>query len=137
MSLDQMDHFSIRTVKLEETREFHENVMDLKVGDHPPLPFPGYWLYLGDDAVILLVGIDNNSPWRTNDYLGEFAVSQLSGGGAVDRLAFRASDAENLVKRLKKHKVPYREHLVQEMNLYQLFVEDPNNITLELNYWDD
>ena len=62
MSLDRMDHFSIRTVKLEETREFHENVMDLKVGDHPPLPFPGYWLYLGDDAVIHLVGIDENNP---------------------------------------------------------------------------
>ena len=132
-----MDHFSIRTTKLEETREFYETTLGMKVGERPPLPFPGYWLYLGDDAVIHLVGIDENNPNGLNDYLGEIDVNQLSGSGAVDHLAFRASDAQNLVNKLKIKKVPYRERVVQEMNLYQLFVEDPNNITLELNYWDD
>ena len=137
MPLDRMDHFSIRTTKLEETREFYETTLGMKVGERPPLPFPGYWLYLGDDAVIHLVGIDENNPDGLNDYLGEIDVNQLSGSGAVDHLAFRASDAQNLVNKLKIKKVPYRERVVQEMNLYQLFVEDPNNITLELNYWDD
>ena len=137
MPLDRMDHFSIRTTKLEETREFYETTLGMKVGERPPLPFPGYWLYLGDDTVIHLVGIDENNPDGLNDYLGEIDVNQLSGSGAVDHLAFRASDAQNLVNKLKIKKVPYRERVVQEMNLYQLFVEDPNNITLELNYWDD
>ena len=137
MPLDRMDHFSIRTTKLEETREFYETTLGMKVGERPPLPFPGYWLYLGDDAVIHLVGIDEANPDGLNDYLGEIDVNQLSGSGAVDHLAFRASDAQNLVNKLKIKKVPYRERVVQEMNLYQLFVEDPNNITLELNYWDD
>ena len=137
MPLDRMDHFSIRTTKLEETREFYETTLGMKVGERPPLPFPGYWLYLGDDTVIHLVGIDEDNPDGLNNYLGEIDVNQLSGSGAVDHLAFRASDALNLVNKLKIKKVPYRERVVQEMNLYQLFVEDPNNITLELNYWDD
>ena len=137
MPLDRMDHFSIRTTKLEETREFYETTLGMKVGERPPLPFPGYWLYLGDDTVIHLVGIDEDNPDGLNDYLGEIDVNQLSGSGAVAHLAFRASDALNLVNKLKIKKVPYRERVVQEMNLYQLFVEDPNNITLELNYWDD
>ena len=137
MPLNRLDHFSIRTVKLEETRQFYENVIGLKVGDRPPLPFPGYWLYLGDDAVIHLVGIDEDNPDGLNNYLGEIDVNQLSGGGAVYHLAFRASNVQNLVNKLKIKKVPYRERVVQEMNLYQLFVEDPNNITLELNYRDD
>ena len=137
MLLDRIDHFSIRTLKLEETRMFYENAMGMEVGDRSPLPFPGYWLYLGDHAVIHLIGIDENNPEGLNEYLGEVNVTELSGGGAVDHLAFRASGSKDLIDRLKILKVPYRERMVEEMNLFQLFVEDPNNITLELNYWDD
>ena len=78
-----------------------------------------------------------NNPEGLNEYLGEVNVTELSGGGAVDHLAFRASGSKDLIDRLKILKVPYRERVVEEMNLFQLFVEDPNNITLELNYWDD
>ena len=127
MPLDRIDHFSIRTLKLEETRTFYENAMGMEAGDRPPLPFPGYWLYLGDHAVIHLIGIDENNPEGLNEYLGEVNVTELSGGGAVDHLAFKASGSKDLIDRLKILKVPYRERLV----------EDPNNITLELNYWDD
>ena len=48
MPLDRIDHFSIRTLKLEETRTFYENAIGMEAVDRPPLPFPGYWLYLGD-----------------------------------------------------------------------------------------
>ena len=137
MPLDRIDHFSIRTLKLEETRTFYENAMGMEVGDRPPLPFPGYWLYLGEHAVIHLIGIDENNPEGLNEYLGEVNVTELSGGGAVDHLAFRASGYKDLIVRLKDLNVSYRERMVEEMNLFQLFVEDPNNITLELNYWDD
>ena len=137
MPLDRIDHFSIRTLKLEETRIFYENAMGMVAGDRPPLPFPGYWLYLGDHAVIHLIGIDENDPEGLNEYLGEVNVTELSGGGAVDHLAFRASGSKDLISRLNALKVPYRERMVEEMNLFQLFVEDPNEITLELNYWDD
>ena len=137
MPLDRIDHFSIRTLKLEETRTFYENAMGMEAGGRPPLPFPGYWLYLGDHAVIHLIGIDENNPEGLNEYLGEVNVTELSGGGAVDHLAFRASGYKDLIDRLKILNVSYRERMVEEMNLFQLFVEDPNNITLELNYWDD
>ncbi len=109
----------------------------MEAGDRPPLPFPGYWLYLGEHAVIHLIGIDENNPEGLNEYLGEVNVTELSGGGAVDHLAFRASGSKDLIDRLKILNVSYRERMVEEMNLFQLFVEDPNNITLELNYWDD
>ena len=40
-----------------------------------------------------------------------------------------------MLARLKASDVPYRERQVPGMDLYQLFVEDPNGITLELNYF--
>ena len=102
-----------------------------------PPAFPRLLALFRWSSVIHLIGIDENNPEGLNEYLGEVNVIELSGGGAVDHLAFRASGSKDLIDRLKILKVPYRERVVEEMNLFQLFVEDPNNITLELNYWDD
>ena len=37
---------------------------------------------------------------------------------------------------LKENRYEYREREVPSMNLFQVFIEDPNGITIELNYWD-
>ena len=42
-----------------------------------------------------------------------------------------------LIDRLKKTDYEYRERQVPNMNLFQVFVEDPNGITIELNYWGE
>ena len=136
MPLDEMDHFSIRTIKLEESKDFYETVLGMSVGDRPPLDFPGYWMYVGKMAVVHLVGIDEDDPSGLIEYLGDVDLDDLDGGGAVDHLAFRASDVDELKSRLEKLKIPYREREVPDMNLQQVFVEDPNNITIELNYYD-
>ncbi len=136
MPLDEMDHFSIRTVKLEKSKEFYETVLGMSVGDRPPLDFPGYWMYVGKLPVVHLVGIDEDDPSGLIEYLGDVDLDDLDGGGAVDHLAFRASDVDELKSRLEKLKIPYRERMVPEMNLQQVFLEDPNNITIELNYYD-
>ena len=135
MPLDMLDHYSIRTVKLEETREFYERVLGLKVGERPPLGFPGYWLYAGEQAVVHLVGVDEDDPDGLIEYLGEVDLDSLVGGGAVDHLAFRASDAPALKSQLDDMKVEYREREVPGMQLFQLFLEDPNKVTVELNYY--
>lgn len=136
MPLDEMDHFSIRTIKLEESKDFYETILGMSVGDRPPLDFPGYWMYVGKSAVVHLVGIDEDDPSGLIEYLGDVDLDDLDGGGAVDHLAFRASDVDELKSRLEKLNVPYREREVPAMNLQQVFLEDPNNITIELNYYD-
>ena len=136
MALESMDHLSIRTTKMEETREFYETAMGMTNGDRPPLPFPGYWMYLDGKAVIHIVGIDENDPSGLIDYLGDVDLNDLDGGGAVDHLAFRASDPQGLITHLNTMGIPYRQRKVPKMNLFQLFLEDPNNITLELNYFE-
>ena len=41
MSLSSLDHCSIRTVKLRETREFYVNILGMVDGDRADFPFPG------------------------------------------------------------------------------------------------
>lgn len=136
MPLAQLDHYSIRTLRLEETKTFYEQ-LGMQSGDRPEFPFPGYWLYIGDHAVVHLVGIDEDNPSGLYDYLGGEEVEFEDGGGAVDHVAFTATDPEGLKTKLDAKKWPYRERQVPNMDLRQIFVEDPNEITVELNYWDE
>jgi len=38
---------------------------------------------------------------------------------------------------LKKKNLPYRERKVPDLNLFQVFLEDPNGVTLEINYYGE
>ena len=136
MPLEQIDHYAIRTSKLEESREFYEDLLGLSVGDRPEFPFPGHWLYIGDHPVVHLVGIDEDDPQGLYDYLGVDELGEVTGGGAVDHVAFVASDAAGLKAKLETVNLPFRERTVPNLNLKQIFVEDPNEITVELNYYD-
>ena len=134
MPLEKIDHYAIRTLKMEETRYFYEG-LGLKSGPRPEFPFPGYWMYAGDTPVVHLVGIDPDNPEGLYDYLGEQEVAFLDGSGSIDHLAFSATDPDNLKKNLNKRNVKYRENEVPGLGLLQIFAEDPNNITVEINYY--
>jgi catechol 2,3-dioxygenase-like lactoylglutathione lyase family enzyme len=43
-----LDHFLVLTDDIEGTRDFWCGALDLRVGERPPLEFPGYWLYAGE-----------------------------------------------------------------------------------------
>ena len=135
MPLEKTDHYSIRTLKMEETKAFYE-ALGLSSGKRPEFPFPGYWMYAGDTAVVHLVGIDPDNPEGLYGYLGAKDVEFLEGSGAVDHLAFSASDPEGLKKILNERSVPYREREVPNLGMLQIFAEDPNNITVEINYYN-
>jgi catechol 2,3-dioxygenase-like lactoylglutathione lyase family enzyme len=137
MPLATLDHCSIRTVKLEESRAFYMDVLGMDDGDRPNFPFPGYWLYINGCTVVHLVGVDADDPSGLIGYLGgEIDPAALNGSGSFDHIAFRATDAASMIKRLSENNVAYRERQVPDMALYQLFVDDPNGITVELNYFD-
>ncbi|MBO69131.1 MAG: glyoxalase [Acidiferrobacteraceae bacterium] len=135
MSLASLDHCSIRTVKLEETRNFYVNILGMTDGDRPDFPFPGAWLYIGDVAVIHLIAVDPKDPSGLLFHLGgELSAEKLQGSGAVDHIAFQAKNPEQLIDRLKKNNCAYREREVPNMNIFQVFTEDPNGVMIELNY---
>jgi len=135
MSITNIDHYAIRTLKLSETKEFYV-LLGLSDGQRPDFPFPGHWLYTDTSAVVHLVGIDPEDPSGLEEYLGAVDVAELNGSGSVDHLAFRANNPEGLIKKLKAADTPYKERKVPDLDLYQLFVEDPNGITVELNYFN-
>jgi hypothetical protein len=52
----------------------------------------------------------------------------------IDHVAFLATDPDGFVKHLKSLGVPCRPRNFPESQLYQLFVKDPDGLTVELNF---
>lgn len=138
MGIRKLAHYSIRTPDLEASERFYTEAMGFRVGFRPPFDFPGRWLYLGDDeseyGIVHLIGIDQHSPDGLKAYLGDRDLDSLTGGGAVDHIALDATEWIALRGRLTALAIPYRERNVPSLGLYQVFIEDPSGVTLELNY---
>ncbi len=89
-------------------------------------------------AVVHIIGVDPEDSSGLASYPdGKMAADVLTGSGALDHIAFRAKDPELVMLRLKEYGHEYRERKVPNMDLFQVFIEDPNGITIELNYWGD
>ncbi len=54
--------------------------------------------------------------------------------GSLDHVAFNGHDVQAMIAKLKKLGITYRENIFPELPLHQLFVADPNNIMVELNF---
>ncbi len=137
MGITRLDHYSIRTDDLETTRDFYVEALGLVDGPRPPFPFPGYWLYCGDRPVVHLIGLDPGGAQGLTDYMGADRKQVLKGGGAVDHVAFNADNLDGMRTRLESLGIDYRERDVPDMHLHQVFVQDPNGFTIEINFWAD
>ena len=123
MSIRRLDHYLVIAADLEKTRAFYTDVLGLRVGPRPPFDFPGYWLYAGETAVVHLA-----------DASREGQGSDTGGTGALDHVAFAASGLATMLASLGKHGIVPRQRTVPGQGLHQLFVRDPDGVTIELNF---
>ena len=133
MPLQLLEHYTIRSADMEATRDFYSKAIGLRVGKRPPLAFPGYWLYCGETPVVHLVPLADPTAIR-----GMVKVPAANGGkpggGAVDHVAFRAENAPAMRRRLKAAAIPFEERVQPGSGLVQMFLDDPNGVTVEINF---
>ena len=131
MPLNALEHLLVLTDDLEATRAFYRDVLGLDDGARPPLPFPGHWLYAGS---VPCVHIADRTAYRAHSRaLGLEPYEDRYGTGVIDHIAFRASDYDAIVERLERCGVPAVRNTVEGAGIRQLFVRDPNGVTVEIN----
>ncbi len=108
--------------------------MGFEVGPRPAFKFPGVWLYQGGIAVVHVVGIDPNDPAGLVEYLGDKGMDAEPGTGTIDHVAFLCDGMDTMRAHFQAKGVEFRERQVPSLSLTQLFLEDPNGVTLELNF---
>ena len=133
MPLTELNHYFIRANDLEETRRFYCDVLGFEVMPRPNFPFPGYWLGVNGKIQVHMGphGIDNYELY----YLGTRRDSSTDQSGVVDHIAFLASEPGEFIRRFRGRGLAFRPRALPESDLYQIFVEDPNGLTVELNFF--
>jgi hypothetical protein len=66
--------------------------------------------------------------------LGSHSDSATSNSGVVDHIAFLATDPQSVGDRLNAMGVPARKRYLPAAGLFQIFVQDPDGLTIELNF---
>jgi catechol 2,3-dioxygenase-like lactoylglutathione lyase family enzyme len=130
-----MEHFLVIAEDIDATRDFYCEVLGMRPGFRPELEFPGYWLYLGE------IGCLHLAEWKTyTEWTRQVDIpvsSPAAGTGPVDHIAFNASDFAGTVQLLENRGLTYKQNLLDDIGLRQIFIKDPNGITLELNFRAD
>ena len=119
MNVLGLDHAAIKTVRLEETRRFFEEVLNLSVGPRPDFDFPGYWLYAGGRDVVHLVQTD--------------AAKTPSQVASINHFALRVADIDAAAADLSARGVAFEREDTPGGELHQLYIIDPNGVRIELN----
>jgi catechol 2,3-dioxygenase-like lactoylglutathione lyase family enzyme len=130
MAVARLDHFTLRTRRLAETTDFFVRVLGLTVGARPAFPFPGAWLYLDGRAVVHLAEATDADDTGLAGYLGD--TGDLEGKAALDHVAFRCTDYEAFRRRIEDFGIASRERVVPELRERQVFLDEPNGISVEL-----
>ncbi len=103
-------------------------------GWHPDFKFPVVWLYIGKKDVLHLTEGGANVSENRKKYLGQQSEA-ISGSGVVDHIAFaRAPDSRRRCRTCGSLGVEFKQRMVSDQGLYQLFMFDPNGVKIELNF---
>ncbi len=130
MRVDALDHVNIITSDVDSSARFYAELFGLEPRDGPP-PLThenARWMY--DDAGRAILHI--NSLECPRHYDREVRPGPT---GALHHVALRCSGYEELRARLKSRGLEHRLNEVTAIGLKQIFVLDPNQVLLELNFF--
>jgi catechol 2,3-dioxygenase-like lactoylglutathione lyase family enzyme len=129
MTILHIDHFTLRTAKVEETVAFFRDAIGMKEGWRPAFPFPGKWMYVGDRPVVHVANLATDNT-ELKAYLGDRTPG--TGGGSLDHISLRCRGLAEHQRRLAAFGLSFQERVVPELSEHQVFVDDPNGIKIEL-----
>ena len=133
MRVEGLEHINIVAADIGRTVEFYEKVLGLEAREIPVAPpgYPGRWIYDENDRAILHVQV--HDPER-HGALDSGAHGARAATGAIDHVALACTDFEEMRRRCEEMGLDYRVNDVPRMDFRQIFVSDPDNVLLELNF---
>lgn len=124
MPLLGFSHYNLRASRamLDTLRDFYVEVVGMQSGYRPPFQSFGYWLYIGEQAVLHL------SEARPDETRPAHAVNTF------DHVALSCSNLAAFEERLHQFEVHYTRDHVPLTGQEQLFFSDPAGNGVELNF---
>ncbi len=119
MPLLAFDHVNVRTAQLDAMVKWYGDVLGMHPGPRPPFSFPGAWLYLGDQALVHLVG-QTEPPAGTDPRLEHFAI--------------RATGMEAFLAHLETLRVASEIAEVPDFGVLQVNIHDPDGNHIHIDF---
>jgi catechol 2,3-dioxygenase-like lactoylglutathione lyase family enzyme len=133
MPVTHLEHFLIQVEDIAATRAWYERVLGLKAGYTPDFKFPVCWLYLGDRDVLHVTEGGAKVSENRKKYVGQQSTA-TRGTGVIDHVAFRCTGLKDMLAHLAAEGVKFQTRRVDDQGLFQVFLFDPNEIKVELNF---
>lgn len=120
MHLTDFDHVNIRTRNLGPMCDWYCRILGMRIGARPDFPFPGAWLYLGDRALVHLVGVE----------------TPVAAGGDVtlEHFAFRATGLTGFRRLLDRNDIDHSVDPVRGFPIVQINLHDPDGNHIHVDF---
>ena len=120
MQLGRLDHVNVRTANLDQMVAWYCDRLGMTSGKRPNFPFPGAWLYSGEDAALHLIGVEGETPH--------------SGDLQLEHFAFRATGFEMLKSRLAAAGERCEVRPVPDAGVVQINCWDPDGNHIHIDF---
>ena len=122
MELGRLDHVNVRTGNLDAMVGWYEQVLGMKSGKRPNFPFPGAWMYVGDQAAVHLIGVDGDPGVGSEGLL------------KLEHFAFQATGFTDMVARLEAAEQRYQVNAVPGAPIVQINIWDPDGNHIHVDF---
>ena len=114
MEIGRLDHVNIRTTNLDQLVIWYETMLGMVSGRRPNFPFPGAWLYVGEQAMVHLIAVEGDA--------GTGSESALK----LEHFAFRARGFKQMIARLEAAGERYDTAPLPGVDITQVNIWDPD-----------
>jgi len=121
----QFTHVSITVTDVAKAREFYSDTLGFQEIARPAFNFPGIWYSLGGDLQLHII---------LNDQLVRPAVEREKIEARYPHFALWTDDCDETAAKITALGLPTRDVISGPTGLRQVFVKDPDGVTIELNF---
>lgn len=126
--ISNLFHIAIKSPDLAATTTFYCEILGLELAERPALDFDGVWLRTSTPHSDIIIHV----------YAGDAALEPdgraAAGTGVIDHVSVSAQGYDGFRQRFMQWGLDWRENVLPEIGLWQLFVYDPSGVMLELTF---
>ena len=121
-------HVLVKTNDLAQTLAFYKGVLGLREAQRPPFGFAGAWLACPTANGELVIHV-----WAGGPGMGADGVAPY-GTATIDHVSLSAVGYKGFRAKFQEQGLPWREFVIPNTTLFQLFVYDPSGVQIELTF---
>lgn len=130
MRINGIDHINIITDQLSQTIGFYSEILGFQHDETPVASkgFKGAWMFDAQgNAIVHIIWKNPDNPFGSEHQPGQATA-------AFHHVAFHCEGYDEMIQRLKDSEITYRANGANQSGVRQIFLQDPNNIRVELNF---